>query len=118
MDVDEYRKKQKDNGELDGDWKQNAFDSLVFPRDGLDRKNIIRSLVAQHFQDKESLTSREEQSDIVRGKGKGLIILLHGAPGVGKTTTAEGIAELFNKPLFQITCGRFRSAFPIPRSTD
>ncbi|KAM0418409.1 hypothetical protein ACHAPD_004768 [Fusarium lateritium] len=32
-------------------------------------------------------------------------MLLHGAPGVGKTTTAEGIAELFKKPLFQITCG-------------
>jgi hypothetical protein len=31
--------------------------------------------------------------------------LLHGAPGVGKTTTAEGVAELFKKPLFQITCG-------------
>ncbi|KAM0331550.1 hypothetical protein ACHAQA_003228 [Verticillium albo-atrum] len=38
-------------------------------------------------------------------EGKGLILLLHGAPGVGKTTTAEGIAELFRKPLFQITCG-------------
>lgn len=49
---------------------QNAFDSLVFPKDGLDRKNIIESLVAHHFQDKESLTNREEQSDIVRGKGE------------------------------------------------
>ncbi|KFA55622.1 hypothetical protein S40293_10012 [Stachybotrys chartarum IBT 40293] len=37
--------------------------------------------------------------------GKGLILLLHGAPGVGKTSTAEGIAEKFNKPLFQLTCG-------------
>ena len=25
------------------------------------------------------------------GKGKGLVILLHGPPGVGKTMTAEGI---------------------------
>jgi adenylate kinase family enzyme len=52
-------------------------------------------------------------------------MLLHGAPGVGKTTTAgkivtvsrwnfghgthiltEGIAEKFKKPLFQLTCGR------------
>ncbi|PKK45243.1 hypothetical protein CI102_10377, partial [Trichoderma harzianum] len=37
--------------------------------------------------------------------GKGLILLLHGAPGVGKTSTAEGVAECFQKPLFQITCG-------------
>ncbi|KAK0612410.1 hypothetical protein B0T17DRAFT_464423, partial [Bombardia bombarda] len=36
---------------------------------------------------------------------KSLIILLHGAPGVGKTTTAEGVAEIFKKPLFQTTCG-------------
>ncbi|KAJ8130153.1 hypothetical protein O1611_g3476 [Lasiodiplodia mahajangana] len=42
---------------------------------------------------------------LVLPKGKGLILLLHGAPGVGKTTTAEGVAELFKKPLFQITCG-------------
>ncbi|KAH7310890.1 hypothetical protein B0I35DRAFT_482168 [Stachybotrys elegans] len=106
MDVDEYRRKQSENGQLDPmDQKQNAFDSLVFPKDDLDRKEIIRSLVAQHFQDRKSITSREEQVDIVKGKGKGLIILLHGAPGVGKTTTAEGIADLFNKPLFQITCG-------------
>lgn len=57
-------------------------------------------------------------------KGKGLILLLHGAPGVGKTSTAggsidvllsqiysnhftEGVAEMFGKPLFQITCGMF-----------
>ncbi|AEO57499.1 hypothetical protein MYCTH_2040766, partial [Thermothelomyces thermophilus ATCC 42464] len=41
--------------------------------------------------------------------GQGLVILLHGAPGVGKTSTAgmykECVAEQFNKPLFHITCG-------------
>ncbi|KAI1777840.1 hypothetical protein F4818DRAFT_408068 [Hypoxylon cercidicola] len=104
MDLEEYRKKQERENPTENA-KENAFDNLVFPDDGLDRKTIVRSLVAQHFRDRESGISREEQSDIVRGKGKGLIILLHGAPGVGKTTTAEGIAELFNKPLFQITCG-------------
>ncbi|KXH42017.1 hypothetical protein CSAL01_08094 [Colletotrichum salicis] len=75
---------------------------LVLP-DG--HKKMVKSLVAQHFRDKESATANTDQADIVRGKGKDLIILLHGAPGVGKTTTAEGIAELFEKPLFQITCG-------------
>lgn len=104
MDLEEYRRKQEKENPTENE-KENAFDNLVFPDDGLDRKTIVRSLVAQHFRDKESGIGREEQSDIVRGKGKGLIILLHGAPGVGKTTTAEGIAELFNKPLFQITCG-------------
>ncbi|KAI1458496.1 hypothetical protein F4805DRAFT_456837 [Annulohypoxylon moriforme] len=102
MDLEEYKRKKEK--ETPTEQKENAFDNLVFPKDGLDRKTIVRSLVAQHFRDRES-GSRDEQSDIIRGKGKGLIILLHGAPGVGKTTTAEGIAELFNRPLFQITCG-------------
>ncbi|KAI0803778.1 hypothetical protein GGR55DRAFT_682191 [Xylaria sp. FL0064] len=99
MDINEYREKREIEDPTGENKSGNAFDNLVFPKDGLDRKKIVRSLVAQHFRDKESSTGREEQLDIVRGKGKGLIILLHGAPGV------EGIAELFNKPLFQITCG-------------
>ncbi|KAI0896089.1 hypothetical protein F4806DRAFT_50954 [Annulohypoxylon nitens] len=103
MDLEEYRRKQ--GKKTSTEQGENAFDNLVFPQDGLDRKTIVRSLVAQHFRDKESGLINDEQSDIIRGKGKGLIILLHGAPGVGKTTTAEGVAELFNKPLFQITCG-------------
>ncbi|KAF3061573.1 hypothetical protein GL218_03037 [Daldinia childiae] len=81
---------------------ESAFNRLV-----LDQKikDMVLSLIAQHFRNKESQQNADEQLDIVRGKGKGLIILLHGAPGVGKTTTAEGVAERFNKPLFQITCG-------------
>lgn len=43
--------------------------------------------------------------DLVRGKGKGIIILLHGAPGVGKTSTAECVADLTERPLFPVTCG-------------
>ncbi|OJJ46459.1 hypothetical protein ASPZODRAFT_32962, partial [Penicilliopsis zonata CBS 506.65] len=43
--------------------------------------------------------------DVVRGKGKGLIILLHGSPGVGKTSTAECVAAHTGRPLFPITCG-------------
>ncbi|KAF2232372.1 P-loop containing nucleoside triphosphate hydrolase protein, partial [Viridothelium virens] len=43
--------------------------------------------------------------DLVRGKGKGLIILLHGAPGVGKTSTAETVAAYTRRPLYPITCG-------------
>ncbi|KAL7924422.1 hypothetical protein ACQKWADRAFT_286697 [Trichoderma austrokoningii] len=82
--------------------KKTAFDQLVLPTG---HKDIVHCLVAQHFRDKAARVSDNEEVDIVRGKGKGLIILLHGAPGVGKTTTAEGVAERFNKPLFQITCG-------------
>ncbi|KAF4932608.1 hypothetical protein CGCF245_v010379 [Colletotrichum fructicola] len=37
--------------------------------------------------------------------GKGCIILLHGAPGVGKTSTAECVAAYTKRPLYPITCG-------------
>jgi SpoVK/Ycf46/Vps4 family AAA+-type ATPase len=43
--------------------------------------------------------------DLIRGKGKGVVILLHGLPEVGKTATAEAVAQKWNKPLFPITCG-------------
>ena len=33
------------------------------------------------------------------------IFLLHGPPGVGKTLTAEAIAELLHRPLYSITVG-------------
>ncbi|KAI0457386.1 hypothetical protein F5B21DRAFT_501436 [Xylaria acuta] len=79
-----------------------AFDRLELP-DG--HREMVKSLVTQHFRDRQTTFTKNDQTDLVRGKGKGLIMLLHGAPGVGKTTTAEGVAELFQKPLFQITCG-------------
>ncbi|KAL8329766.1 hypothetical protein RB597_005172 [Gaeumannomyces tritici] len=82
-----------------------AFEQLVLPRG---HKEMVTSLVTQHFRDKAS----GGNADIVRGKGKGLIILLHGAPGVGKTTTAEGVAEMFEKPLFQMTCGDLGTSAP------
>ncbi|RGP60190.1 protein msp1 [Fusarium sporotrichioides] len=86
-----------------------AFGQLVLPSG---HKKMVLSLISQHFRNKATQRERDEdeQVDIVRGKGKGLIILLHGAPGVGKTTTAEGVAEKFKKPLFQITCGDLGSS--------
>lgn len=34
-----------------------------------------------------------------------LVFLLHGVPGVGKTATAEAVAQENKRPLFSITCG-------------
>ncbi|KAH7053225.1 P-loop containing nucleoside triphosphate hydrolase protein [Macrophomina phaseolina] len=41
-------------------------------------------------------------TDLIRGKGEGRIILLHGAPGTGKTFTAELVAEYTARPLLTI----------------
>jgi hypothetical protein len=43
--------------------------------------------------------------DLIQGKGTGLVILLHGVPGIGKTATAEAIAQTNGKPLFKTTIG-------------
>ncbi|RPA86473.1 hypothetical protein BJ508DRAFT_134217 [Ascobolus immersus RN42] len=98
-------------------WAKFHIDDLINldrynPKEGYARlvlppghKRTVRALVEQHFDAKESKFQDEHQIDIVKGKGKGLIILLHGAPGVGKTSTAETIAEKFARPLYPITCG-------------
>lgn len=54
----------------------------------------------------------------MRGKGKGVIILLHGVPGVGKTSTAECVAEYTNRPLFALTCGKPRTLAKIYKAVS
>ena len=43
--------------------------------------------------------------DIVSGKGKGMILLLSGPPGVGKTLTAEAVSENMRVPLYMMSAG-------------
>lgn len=86
-----------------------GFDKLVLPKG---HKDIMRALVKTHA--RKVMSGRElgtvainslREFDLVKGKGRGLIILLHGAPGVGKTSTAECVAANVGKALFPITCG-------------
>lgn len=79
----------------------------------------MKSLVQEHSRGSKPVTvagksqradSARTREDLVRGKGKGLIILLHGVPGVGKTSTAECVAEYTNRPLFALTCGQYFSS--------
>ena len=82
-----------------------GFDSLVLP-DG--HKETLLALVQTHSKGKKleiGLQEETRQMDLVPGKGRGLIILLHGEPGVGKSSTAESVAEFTRRPLFQVTCG-------------
>lgn len=41
--------------------------------------------------------------DVIEGKGQGVVILLHGPPGVGKTLTAETIAIATGRPLLTVS---------------
>ncbi|KAI0906742.1 hypothetical protein F4823DRAFT_58803 [Ustulina deusta] len=69
---------------------------------------MVVSLVKSHLEKQAAQKLRPSISmnqDLIRGKGSGLVILLHGVPGVGKTATAEAIAQTNKKPLFVITCG-------------
>ena len=85
-----------------------SFDRLVIPED---HKKIMQALVRHHTKGPRIAAAemkepdQEFSMDIIRGKGKGLIILLHGVPGVGKTSTAECVAAQTGRPLFPITCG-------------
>lgn len=44
--------------------------------------------------------------DVVRGKSGGTTILCKGAPGLGKTLTAEVYAEVVGKPLYRVHSGQ------------
>lgn len=61
-------------------------------------KELVQALVADRI-------AGERNTDLIQGKGNGLIILLHGGPGTGKTFTAESVAEMAEKPLYPVTCG-------------
>jgi SpoVK/Ycf46/Vps4 family AAA+-type ATPase len=52
-----------------------------------------------------SLAGKGKRDDLIAGKGNGLIMLLHGSPGTGKTLTAESVAEMAEMPLYNVTCG-------------
>jgi hypothetical protein len=81
-----------------------ALDSLKIPQRV---KHAIQGSVQGHFLQKnaERKITRSVSLDLIQGKGTGLFILLHGVPGVGKTATAEAIAQANGKPLFKITVG-------------
>lgn len=69
------------------------FDKLVLPER---RKERIMARVT---------AEGNHSVDLVRGKGAGRIILGCGGPGTGKTTTAEAVSELLQRPLYTISVG-------------
>lgn len=49
--------------------------------------------------------NKNERLDLARGRGQGVISLLHGVLGTGNSSTAQCVAEELACPLFTITCG-------------
>ncbi|KAF2198746.1 P-loop containing nucleoside triphosphate hydrolase protein [Delitschia confertaspora ATCC 74209] len=97
-------------------WAQLLVDKLEDPEKGdagtfndklqLDDsyKDLIRKSVLAHREGK-TLTNAgrfRALEDFAPDKGKGLIIMLYGYPGVGKTLTAESVALVAGKPLLSI----------------
>lgn len=72
-----------------------AFSKVVIDRE---YKDLISALVSNQLES-------EKYTDLIEGKGNGLILLLHRGPGTGKTLTAESVDETAEKPLYRVTCG-------------
>ncbi|OLN97046.1 26S protease regulatory subunit 4-like protein 1 [Colletotrichum chlorophyti] len=112
-------------------WNTEPFESLVLP-DGY--KELILAFVESQVREKDNF------DDVINGKanhpdisaltehalGGGLVALLAGDPGVGKTLTAESVSEKIKAPLFKMELGdygeddddRNRSVSPRPRDRD
>ena len=77
-------------------WNEDCFQQLVL---GDKHKQLIRALIRQHA------AKTVVFDDIVAGKGQGLVGLLCGNPGCGKTLTAEAVAEITHRPLYIVSAG-------------
>ncbi|KAK4091852.1 hypothetical protein Purlil1_3691 [Purpureocillium lilacinum] len=84
-----------------------AFKYLVVDDD---IKRTVKALVGQFASTSTGDNLSPWGNDFVRNKGEGRIFLLHGQPGVGKTCTAECIAEQSGRPLIALTGGDLGSA--------
>ncbi|KAF2268870.1 P-loop containing nucleoside triphosphate hydrolase protein [Lojkania enalia] len=70
-----------------------AINHLVFdPK----KKELLSALVDNHLQ------TSKQNSDVINGKGQGLLVLLSGPPGTGKTLMAEAIAAKTGTPLYTV----------------
>ncbi|KAJ5313518.1 uncharacterized protein N7443_000402 [Penicillium atrosanguineum] len=81
-------------------WKENAWDSLII---GDHEKLVLQSLVTSH-------SYPDDSRDQILQKGKGLVILLHGSPGSGKTLKAETAAEGTRRALMMASLGELNKS--------
>ncbi|KAJ6112321.1 hypothetical protein N7523_008382 [Penicillium sp. IBT 18751x] len=79
-------------------WTSETFDCLKIPSK---TKTVLSSLAKTRL----GVVPAVPFDDVIDGKGRGLNILLHGPPGVGKTFTVEATSQHFNLPLYSISAG-------------
>ncbi|GJC91403.1 ATPase [Colletotrichum higginsianum] len=84
-----------------------AFNDAAFPNLMLPGgyKNLILSFV-----DGQAKPGDNTFDDVIEGKGRGIVMLLTGNPGVGKTLTAEAVADKLRKPLYVLSAGELGEA--------
>ncbi|KAF7585207.1 hypothetical protein BBP40_011713 [Aspergillus hancockii] len=80
-------------------WNSLAFDSLVLPAKQHRLKGMILAIAKAQSKQLDAF------DDVVQGKGRGIIMQLSGPPGVGKTLTAESVAEVMRVPLYILSAG-------------
>lgn len=72
----------------DSIFDHNMIESLVLPESRIKiLKSLAKSFIRENVHERQ-IENDPWTADFVRGKGNGLIFLLHGSPGVGKTYTA------------------------------
>ncbi|KAF3801312.1 hypothetical protein GCG54_00005468 [Colletotrichum gloeosporioides] len=84
-------------------FEENMIKHLIMSDSRLMTLKALAKSFARTTQHGEAMKEDRWSADFVRGKGNGLILLLHGKPGVGKTCTAECIAEFTRRPLMILT---------------
>ncbi|KAG6354289.1 hypothetical protein INS49_004894 [Diaporthe citri] len=82
---------------LEIDWIPDLMPRLVLDPD-------IKDLIVALIDYKTTQATDEQQTfdDFIPGKGKGIVMVLCGPPGVWKTLTAEAVSEHSKRPLYRI----------------
>jgi ATP-dependent protease Clp ATPase subunit len=78
------------------EWSPDAIDRLVIDKR---QKKVLSSLINS------AVFTQGAEGDVIGCKGRGLVMLLHGLPGTGKTLTAESVCESLHRPLYIMSGG-------------
>lgn len=79
------------------EWNPAAIKRLVLDAD---RKNTLIRLASTNSR----LVQASKSKDVIEGKGKGVVLLLHGPPGVGKTVGFAPPVSYFLLTVFSVDC--------------